>query len=99
MLGMVPPRAARRFALSLSMRAVRPARTSAVFSFMPVSSPARSTRRSSILSVVLMHISMHHMMPSQVSSSSARPVQEERTLSLTARNSLNQASITTNLEN
>jgi len=55
----VPPRAAKRLALSLEMRASSPMRTSAVFSDTPVSLPASLSRRGSILSVVLICTMMH----------------------------------------
>src|SRR5690348_15470750 len=55
-LGMEPPRAASRRAASRVMRASSPARTRAVFSWMPDSSRARSSRPSSRISVVLICI-------------------------------------------
>lgn len=57
----VPPSAVNRAALSRAMSASRPIRTSAVFSCTPVNSEARSRIESSMLRVVLMHISMHKL--------------------------------------
>jgi len=54
----VPPRSARRRALSLAMRASSPRRTREVFSLTPVSWDARWRRESSIFSVVLICITM-----------------------------------------
>jgi hypothetical protein len=54
-----PPRSARRFALSSAMRASNPILTREVFSFTPVSCEALAKARSSMFSVVLMHINMH----------------------------------------
>src|SRR5580765_3896227 len=54
----VPPRFAKRRALSLAIRASSPRRTNEVFSFTPVSLAASCSRESSILSVVLICIKM-----------------------------------------
>jgi hypothetical protein len=56
----VPARLAKRRALSLETKASSPRRTREVFSSTPVSVAARRKRASSMLSVVLMHISMHY---------------------------------------
>jgi hypothetical protein len=55
----VPPRAARRRALSRAMSASKPACTTAVFSRIPVSFWARSSSLSSIIKVVLICTNMH----------------------------------------
>lgn len=55
----LPPRAARRRALSRAMSASSPRRTRAVFSLTPVSRAARRIRLSSTLRVVLICINMH----------------------------------------
>jgi len=55
----VPPSAASRAALSRATSASSPILTKAVFSFTPVSLQAFANKASSILSVVLMHTSMH----------------------------------------
>ena len=55
----VPPRSARRFALSSVIKASSPMWTREVFSFTPVSLDALFSVPSSILRVVLMHIDMH----------------------------------------
>jgi hypothetical protein len=55
----VPPRSARRRALSRAMRASRPIRTKAVFSVTPVSRAASAINVSPIFNVVLICISMH----------------------------------------
>jgi len=60
MAGWLPPKAARRRALSRAMRASRPARTTAVFSAMPLSRAASFIRASSMFSVVLICINMHY---------------------------------------
>lgn len=57
----VPPSAANRAALSRAMSASRPIRTSAVFSRTPVNSEARDRIESSMLRVVLIHISVHQL--------------------------------------
>lgn len=69
----VLPSAANRAALSRATSASSPILTRAVFSFTPVSLEALSNTASSILSVVLMHISMHDLsipvnMPSALTS-------------------------------
>ena len=56
----VAPRAARRAALSRAIKASSPILTNEVFSRTPVSSEARDSAASSMLSVVLIHISMHN---------------------------------------
>src|SRR5579864_1697769 len=55
-LGMEPPRAAKRRALSRSIRALRASRINAVFSFVPVYSWATRTRLSSSAMVVLISV-------------------------------------------
>jgi hypothetical protein len=55
----VPPKLAKRFALSLAIRACRPRRTKVVFSETPVSFLASRRRSGSIFSVVLICINMH----------------------------------------
>ena len=57
----LPPSSARRRALSRAISASSPRRTSEVFSSMPVRLEARRSRRSSIFSVVLICINMHHL--------------------------------------
>ena len=57
--GSVPPRAASRFPDSRAISASKPARTKAVFSLIPESCLARSSRCSSIFNVVRICISMH----------------------------------------
>jgi hypothetical protein len=57
----VPPRAANRFAASLSTRAFKPSRTSEVFSEMPVSLPASRSKSESMFSVVLICTKMHRI--------------------------------------
>ena len=57
----LPPNLARRRALSNEMRASRPRQTSEVFSVIPVSCLALFRRSSSILRIVLICISMHHV--------------------------------------
>lgn len=58
--GSVPPRAAKRRALSRAISASSPARTTAVFSSMPLSRVASFNNASSIFSVVLICIYMHY---------------------------------------
>lgn len=58
-LGAVPPREARRFALSFSIRLFSPSCNSWVFSLIPVNLAALSKIFSSRFSVVLMHTSLH----------------------------------------
>ena len=55
----VPPRRARRLALSLATSAFNPRRTSVVFSLTPVNSAAFSSNPSSMFNVVLICINMH----------------------------------------
>ena len=55
----VPPSSASRRALSRATSASRPARTSDVFSWIPVSLAARLRSASSMFSVVLIHINMY----------------------------------------
>jgi len=58
-LGCVPPSAASRLPASRAISASSPARTKAVFSWIPVSSLARWSRLSSMINVVRICISMH----------------------------------------
>jgi hypothetical protein len=58
--GAVPPKAASRRAASRAIKASRPAWTKAVFWRMPVNCEARSSRLSSMISVVLICIHMHN---------------------------------------
>ena len=60
-LGSLPPKAANRLALSLAIKASSPARTTAVFSAIPLSRAASLKRASSIFKVVLICINMHHL--------------------------------------
>src|SRR3989337_350220 len=57
----VPPSSAKRRALSREIKASSPRRTSEVFSLTPVSLAAWRKMESSILSVVLICINMHHL--------------------------------------
>lgn len=57
----VPPSAAKRRALSSAMRASKPRRTKAVFSVMPVSLAAFSSRSSSMFNVVRICIILHRL--------------------------------------
>lgn len=59
--GIVPPKAANRRAASRSTRASSPILTNAVFSVSPVYSPASASKGSSMLSVVLICMDMHHL--------------------------------------
>jgi hypothetical protein len=54
----VPPSCASRLPLSMAISALRPARTSAVFSVIRVSLPASANRASSMLRVVFICINM-----------------------------------------
>src|SRR5258708_27647763 len=60
-LGCVPPSAARRLPASRAISASSPARTKAVFSWMPVTSLARLSRLSSMINVVRICLSMHRI--------------------------------------
>jgi hypothetical protein len=57
--GSVPPSMANRRALSRAIRASRPMRTNAVFSFSPVKAAAFRSISSSMFKVDRMHINMH----------------------------------------
>jgi len=57
--GALPPREARRRALSFSIRLRKPSWSNRVFSLIPVSFAAFSNKASSKFNVVLMHIYMH----------------------------------------
>jgi hypothetical protein len=57
--GSVPPSLANRRALSRAIRASRPMRTNAVFSFTPVNAAALLSISSSMFKVDLIHINMH----------------------------------------
>ena len=57
----VPPSLARRLLLSLAIKDSRPSLTREVFSLIPVKRDAFSRILSSMFSVVLMHIMMHHL--------------------------------------
>lgn len=59
MSGSEPPSAAKRLALSREIKASRPARMTAVFSWIPDSDVALSSSWSSMFNVVLMQINMH----------------------------------------
>jgi hypothetical protein len=59
--GPLPPKAANRLALSLAIKASSPARTTAVFSAIPLSRAASLNNVSSIFRVVLICISMHDL--------------------------------------
>jgi len=71
--GIVPPRLASRFVLSLSIRALSPSFTSAVFSLIPVSSLARPMRISSPFIVVHLHLSTLDLMQTHPFSISELP--------------------------
>jgi hypothetical protein len=57
--GCVPPSLANRRALSRAIRASRPMRTNAVFSFSPVNAAASRSISSSMFKVDLIHVKMH----------------------------------------
>ena len=65
-LGDVPPRDARRLALSFSIRLLSPSCNNWVFSLIPVSLAALAKISSSMLSVVLMQTSLHQNVHSSI---------------------------------
>lgn len=75
--GSLPPRAARRRALSRSIRAFRPSRSNADFSCTPVNVTARSNNRSSMVRVVRISQVLWHQNSHQFTSNHMRSLNAE----------------------